>query len=79
MSSSWTHGGGYTCGMCGAYVPTGTPHWHPASMPPTQSVKWDRMSDVRIADALERIAAALEKQAATNPGEDTKATKGKAT
>jgi hypothetical protein len=33
------------------------------------------MSDVRIADALERIATALEKQAARNDGEDAQATR----
>jgi hypothetical protein len=65
---------GYTCAICGAWVPYGIAHHH--SYPtPQPSVKWDRMSDVRIADALERIATALEKQAARNDGEDAQATR----
>lgn len=52
---------GYTCAICHTWVPYGYAHTcsgQPASQP--TEVKWDRMSDVRIADALERIAAALE-------------------
>lgn len=55
--------GGWTCGNCGAFVPNNTTHACPGwTYQPATEVKWDRMSDVRIADALERIAAALEAQ-----------------
>lgn len=53
-------GGGHTCAICRVFVPSGTTHFCCGS--PYQraaEVKWDRMSDVRIADALERIAKHL--------------------
>lgn len=62
-------GSGYTCAVCGGWVPYNTVHNCPgysAQNPP--SVKWDRMSDVRIADALERIAEALETLSAVQSG-----------
>lgn len=62
--------GGYNCAVCGAWVPHGVVHscgGVPSSPPPAPvigNVRWDRMSDVRIADALERTAKALEAIAA---------------
>lgn len=63
MSTTHPTDGGYTCARCGAFVPQGISH-SCAGLPPMPDyqVRWDRMTDVRIADALERIAAALEAQ-----------------
>lgn len=62
MSTTAPTGGGYTCAICGVFVPSGTTHFCYGHRPYVQpEVKWDRMTDVRIADALERIAAALER------------------
>lgn len=61
--TSYPTNGGYTCVRCGSYVPNGCSHACAGGVPDFQdfqAVKWDRMSDVRIADALERIATALE-------------------
>lgn len=59
-------GGGYICSVCGNYAPYGIGHVCPGprSHSETSSTRWDRMSDVRIADSLERIATALEAIAA---------------
>lgn len=55
-----TTGGGYTCAVCGIFVPSGTTHFcYGSPYQRAAEVKWDRMSDVRIADALERIAGCL--------------------
>jgi hypothetical protein len=54
--------GGWTCQSCGAYVPNGCTH--SCSM----AVRWQNPPPdpvlTRLADALERIATALEKGAA---------------
>jgi hypothetical protein len=54
--------GGYTCGTCGAYVPTGNSHacpgWSAFSPPTTVTLQ---QVDLRVASALERIADALER------------------
>lgn len=61
MSTTYPTGGGYTCVRCGGFVPQGCSHSCAGFQPmPETQVRWDRMSDERIADALERIAAALE-------------------
>ena len=77
FDSTYPSGGGYTCAYCGAFVPSGASHTCPGfTYQPAPEVRWDRMSDVRIADALERIAAALERLAqpsAEDGGELTKA------
>ena len=63
MSSTYPYGGsGYTCSVCGAYVAYGYSHASCRGYRPAtggNEVKWDRMSDVRIADALEHIATHL--------------------
>lgn len=60
MSTTYPMGGGYNCAVCGAFVPAGVTHSCAGFRPmPDYQVQWDRMSDVRIADALERIAAHL--------------------
>ena len=62
--TTWPYTGTYKCWGCGQYVPVGSTHSCPGYQPATggNSIKWVRMTDVRIADALERIAAALEAQ-----------------
>ena len=68
--SAYSHGYTYTgtfCYRCQQWMPYTLTHncsgyQSPAADPP--AVKWAWLSDVRIADALERIAAALEAQLA---------------
>jgi hypothetical protein len=60
-TTAYPTGGGYNCVRCGVFVPNGCSHSCGGFFAdPTPNVRWDRMSDVRIADALERIADALE-------------------
>lgn len=60
--------GGYTCARCNAFVPNGSVHSCPSTFawvnPPPPPPK---LVDLRIAEALERIAAALEAQNAGSP------------
>lgn len=65
--------GGHSCPRCGAWVPNFFPHKCPDSVavpgpPPMPLVDQQAIAQTRIADALDRIASALEKLMANDDG-----------